>query len=123
MSTFFVSFNHGFSKLHITLPNFDRTTPTIILHVLNFTFAKIPIGVHTLWACLAVSIVPFMMSFLLRLGVSSIVPFENIITGVLNFIATDIIFGMIKFIPVKDERTGQTKRWAIGTFSLSFLLN
>jgi hypothetical protein len=25
------------------------------------------------------------------------------------------LYGMIKFIPVKDKRTGQTKRWAIGT--------
>ena len=36
--------------------------------------------------------------------------------GILNFIVTDILFGMIKFIPVKDKRTGQTKHYGIGTF-------
>ena len=84
---------------------------------MNLAFAKIPIGVHTVWAYLAVSLVVFMLSFLFRLGVSTILPFEQIFVGGLSFIFTDILFGMIKFIPVKDKRTGQTKRWAIGTVS------
>ena len=84
---------------------------------MNLAFAKIPIGVHTVLACLAVSLVVFLLSFLLRLGVSTILPFETLIVGVLSFIFTDILYGMIKFIPVKDKRTGQTKRWSIGTVS------
>ena len=83
---------------------------------MNLAFAKIPIGVHTVWACIAYSLVLFLLSFLLRLGVSTIIPFEVIIVAILGLIIGDILYGMIKFIPVKDERTGQTKRWAIGTF-------
>ena len=113
-----------YSKLHIFFSLFDRTISTLLLHAMNLAFAKIPIGVHTIWACLAASLVVFMLSFLLRLGVSTIFPFEIIIVGVLSFIVGDILYGMIKFIPVKDKRTGQTKRWAIGTFfSLPFLMN
>ena len=84
---------------------------------MNLAFAKIPIGVHTVWACLAGSLVVFVLSFLFRLGVSTILAFEAIIVGVLVPILMDILYGMIKFIPVKDKRTGQTKRWAIGTVS------
>ena len=90
---------------------------------MNLAFANIPIGVHTVWACLAVSLVAFLLSFLFRLGVSIILPLEVIIVGDLTFILGDIIYGMIKFIPVKDKRTGQIKRWAIGTSSLPFLMN
>ena len=95
---------------------FYRTLAVLILHALNHAFAKIPIGVHTMWACLACSIVCVLLSFILRRVVSSIVPFEAIFVGILSFVCTDVLFGMIKFIPVKDERTGQTKRWAIGTW-------
>ena len=91
----------------------------LVLHAMNLAFAKIPIGVHTVWACLAVSFVAIMISILLRLGVSTILPFEAIIVGVLTMIVADILYGMIKFIPVNDKRTGQTKRWAIGTISSS----
>ena len=87
---------------------------------MNLAFAKIPIGVHTVWACLAVSLVAIMISILLRLGVSTILPFEAIILGVLVPILMDILYGWIKFIPVKDKRTGRTKRWAIGIFSHFF---
>ena len=90
----------------------------LVLHAMNLAFAKIPLGVHTIWACLAVSPAFFLLSFLLRLGVSTILPFEAIIVGLLTPMLMDILYGMIKFIPVKDERTGQTKRWAIGTVSL-----
>ena len=72
-----------------------------------------------MWACLAVFIVAFVFSFLFRLGVSTILPFEVIIVAILGLIVGDILYGMIKFIPVKDKRTGQTKTWAIGTFSSS----
>jgi len=87
---------------------------------MNLAFAKIPIGMHTVWTCLKASLAPFMLSFLFRLVVSTIIPFEVIIVAILGLIVVDILFGMIKFIPVKDKRTGQTKRWAIGTFSISF---
>ena len=89
----------------------------LVLHALNLAFAKIPIGVHTVWACLAASFVAIMISILLRLGVSTILPFEAIILGILSFIVSDIVYGMIKFIPVKDKRTAKTKKWAIGTVS------
>ena len=113
-----------YSKLHIIFSLFDRTIATLILHAINLAFAKIPLGVHTIWACLATSAVLFVLSFLLRLGVSTILPFEVPIVGVLTMIVSDILYGMIKFIPVKDKRTGQTKRWAIGTFfCLPFLMN
>ena len=55
------------------------------------------------------------VSILLRSIFEEIVPFEVVFVFVLGLILMDILYGMIKFIPVKDERTGQTKRWAIGT--------
>ena len=87
---------------------------------MNLAFANIPIGVHTVWACLAEILIGFVSSFLFRIGFSTILPFEAILVGVLGLVIGDILFGMINFIPVKDKRTGQTKRWAIGTFSLPF---
>ena len=89
----------------------------LLLHAMNLAFAKIPIGVHTVWACLAHSLILFLLPFLFRLGVSTIIPFEAVIAAILGLIVGDILYGMIKFIPVKDKRTGQTKRWAIGTVS------
>ena len=86
----------------------------LLLHALNLAFAKIPIGGHTVCACVAASVVEVCVSILLRNMFETIVPFEVVFGAFLGFIFGDILFGMIKFIPVKDERTGQTKRWAIG---------
>ena len=91
----------------------------LLLHATNLAFAKIPVGGHTVCACVAASAIVVLFSFLSRLFVESIVPFEVVITGILALIFMDILYGMIKFIPVKDERTGQTKRWAIGTWCSS----
>ncbi len=86
-----------------------------LLHALNLAFAKIPIGGHTLCACVAASAVVACVSISLRSIFETIVPFEVVFTGIFGLILMDILYGMIKFIPVKDERTGQTKHWAIGT--------
>ena len=98
---------------------FDRSGAVLTLHATNLAFAKIPIGVHIIWACLAISLVTLMLSFLLRLGISTVVPFEAIVVGILGLFVVDIVYGMIKFIPVKNKITGQTKRWAIGTLFYS----
>ena len=87
---------------------------TVLLHALNFVFAKIPVGRHTVCACVAASVVGVCVSISLRSIFETIAPFEVVFLGILSPILMDILFGMIKFIPVKDERTGQTKRWAIG---------
>ena len=89
----------------------------LFLHALNLAFAKIPIGVHTVWTCLAISLIAALLSFSIRLGVSTIIPFEAIFVGALTFIIGNVLYGMIKFIRVKDKETGLTKRWAIGTFA------
>ena len=88
---------------------------TLLLHGLNLAFAKIPIGGHTVRACVAASVVVMSVSVSLRSIIETIIPFEVVFVSILTLILLDILFGMIKFIPVKDERTGQTKRWAIGT--------
>jgi hypothetical protein len=90
---------------------------------MNFAFAKIPIGGHTACACVAASVVCVLISILLRSSVNTIVPFEVLFVGTLGLILTDILYGMIKFIPVKDKRTGQVKRWAIGMIFFSFILH
>ena len=87
----------------------------LLLHALNLAFEKIPIGVHTLFECVLGSSVCMLLSFLFRAGVLTIVPFELLFVAIVGFILLDILYGMIKFIPVKDKRTGQTKRYAIGT--------
>ena len=81
---------------------------------MNLAFAKIPIGGHTVCACVAASAVNVSISILLRSSIDTIVPFESMYIGILGMILGDTLFGMIKFIPVKDKRMGQTKRWAIG---------
>ena len=86
-----------------------------MLHGANLAFAKIPIGVHTVCACVAASVVFMCVSISLRSAIETIIPFEVVFMGISSLILCDILYGMIKFIPVKDERTGQTKRWAIGT--------
>jgi len=95
----------------------------ILLHAMNLAFAKIPLGGHTVCACVAVSAVCVLISILLRSSLATIVPFEALFVGILGFIATEILFGMIKFIPVKDKRTGQYKRWSIGMIFSSFILH
>ena len=91
----------------------------ILLHALNLAFAKIPIGGHTVCAWVLVSFVCVSLSLLLRAVFKTIVPFEAINVGILSFIFTDVLFGMVKFIPVKNKVTGQTKRWAVGMATLT----
>ena len=87
---------------------------------MNLAFAKIPIGGHTVCACVAASAVNVSISILLRSSIDTIVPFESLFVGILSLIATDILYGMIKFIHVKNKQTGQYKRWAIGMIFSSF---
>ena len=90
---------------------------------MNLAFAKVPIGGHTVCACVAGSAVCVLISILLRSSVNTIVPFEVLFVGTLGLILTDILYGMIKFIPVKNKRTGHVKRWAIGIIFSSFILH
>ena len=89
---------------------------------MNLAFAKIPLGVHTIHACIGTPLVCVFISFLLRAIVGTIVPFELVFVAIGGFVLTDIVFGMIKFIPVKNERTGKTKRWAMGTYKSILIL-
>ena len=81
---------------------------TLLLHALNLAFAKIPVGGHTVCACVAASVVGVCVSISLRSIIEAIVPFEVVFVGILGLILMDILYGMIKFIPVKAERTGKT---------------
>ena len=94
---------------------FCSSLAVLILHAVNLAFAKIPVGGHTVSACVAASVITVCVSISLRSIIETIIPFEVVFVGILSLILMDILCGMIKFIPVKDERTGQTKRWAIGT--------
>jgi hypothetical protein len=87
---------------------------------MNRAFAKIPIGVHTMLACPAFFLFYILLSILLRSVLDTIVPFEAVLLGTLGMPLMTVLYGMIKFIPVKNERTGRTKRWAIGIY-LRFL--
>ena len=71
-------------------------------------------------ACVAASVVSVLISILMRSSVNTIVPFEVLFVGILTLIVGDILFGMIKFIPVKDKRIGQVKTWAIGMIFFFF---
>jgi hypothetical protein len=71
----------------------------------------------------ATSAVCVLISILIRSSVNTIVPFEVLFVGILTLIASDILYGMIKFIPVKDKRTGQVKRWSIGMIFSSLILH
>ena len=97
-----------------------RSLSAILLHAINLAFAKIPIGSHTICACVALSVVCVSQSLLLRAAVTTIMPFEALFVAMLGVIVSHLLYAMIKFIPVKDKRTGQTKRWAIGTIILTY---
>jgi hypothetical protein len=90
---------------------------------MNLAFAKIPIGGHTVCACVAASVVSVLISILMRSSVNTIVPFEVLFVGIFTLIVGDILYGMIKFIPVKDKRTDQVKTWAIGRYFFCFILH
>ena len=90
---------------------------------MNLAFAKIPIGGHTVCACVAGSAVCVLISILMRSSVNTIVSFEALFIAILGFIASEILYAMIKFIPVKNKQTGQYKRWAIGMIFSSFILH
>ena len=96
------------------------TVAVLLLHAMNLAFAKIPIGGHTVCACVAVSAVCVLISIFMRSSVNTIVPFEVLFVANLTLIAMDILYGMIKFIPVKNKRTGQVKRWSIGMIFFFF---
>jgi len=83
---------------------------------MNLAFAKIPMGWHTVFACIAGSVVGTMLSLIIRACVKSITPFELSFLGILTILLMDILFGMIKLIPVKDKRTGQIKKWQLGSW-------
>ena len=74
-------------------------------------------------ACVAASVVSVLISILMRSTVNTIVPFEVLFVGIFTLIVGDILYGMIKFIPVKDKQTGQVKIWAIGMIFSSFILH
>lgn len=86
------------------------------MHALNHAFAKIPIGRHTLYACVAASLVLVLLSVFLRFFSRTIIPFEILCLGILGFIALDVLYGMIKIIPIRDKRTGETERYAVGMY-------
>jgi len=87
------------------------------LHAFNFAFAKIPIGIHTVFALLMCGLSNTLSSIVLRQTIgNTIFPFETVVSGVLGFIAHDILFVHLKVVPVKDKRTGQVKFWALETW-------
>jgi len=96
-------------------------TTILNLHAMNFSFAKIPIGIHTVLACFAVFCVEMFLLTLFRGTIKTIVPFEAAFLTMGAIPLMNIVYGMIKFIPVKDERTGQTKKWAIGMYLQIYL--
>jgi hypothetical protein len=89
---------------------------------MNLAFAKIPFGGHTVCACVALYAKDVLISILMRSSVNTVVPFEVLFMAILGFIVGDILYGMIKFIHIKDKRTGQVKTWAIGMIFSSFIL-
>jgi len=86
------------------------------MHALNYTFAKIPVGMHFILAISVISLMELMLSYTMRTFIGTIVPFEAAFVGLLGLFCADLVFGMIKVVPVKDNRTDQIKRWALGTW-------
>jgi len=85
--------------------------------VMNLTFAKIPLGVHSVLSIFAASTVCVLLSLILRnLSIGTIVPFELVFISVFGILMCHILFGVFKFIPVKDQQTGRTKMYGLGTW-------
>ena len=91
----------------------------LLLHVTNLAFARVPLGVNTPLTILVVGVLCFLMSSFFRQIFSSIFPLEQVVVGLLSFILADVLFGMIKFVPVRNQVTGKTKNYSIGAFAFS----
>ena len=98
------------SLTYVLFSSYYSIITILVMHAMNLAFAKIPIGAHSMCACVATSAIGVLISILLRSSLKTIVPFEAMFISIIGQIAGDILFGMIKFIPVKDKRTGQVKR-------------
>ncbi len=109
-----------FTESHKCL--FCSVEATLLLHALNLAFAKIPIGGHTVCACVAASFKDATISLLMKTIFGTIIPFEAFFVAIIGLILGDILFGAIKIIPLKDKRTGQTKTWAIGTYNYIYMV-
>jgi len=72
-----------------------------------------------MFAMVAIGTLYALISILLRQIFTTILPFEIVILPLIVIPLMDILYGVLKFIPVENERTGQVKRWAIGTHTIS----
>ncbi len=70
-------------------------------------------------AMVAIGTLDTLVSILIRQVFATILPFEPLFVMNIGLFLGNVLFAMIKFIPVKDERTGQVKRWALGTNHIS----
>jgi len=86
----------------------------LLLHALNFVFAKVSVGTHSALAVLFVALVAIPLSCCLRIITGSIVAFEAVFVGAVGFLLTDILYGMLKVIPVNIQ--GKTKMYNIGSW-------
>jgi ABC-type enterochelin transport system permease subunit len=110
-----INVRYFFTQLYVFFCFLYRCIIALLIHGLNKAFARIPIGRHTVCACFALSAVNISVSLLFTSIIESIMPFQVIFIAILGMIMGNIMYGGIKFIPVKNKRTDQTKKWAIGT--------
>lgn len=95
------------------LLHFYSVLSVVLFHALNLAFAKIPIGRHTISACLIVSAVASFSWITVRFMYGSILPFEALIVGSIAYPLHDILFIRMNIIPVKNEHTHMSTMWSL----------
>jgi hypothetical protein len=86
-----------------------------ISHTLNYVFADVPFGSHTLILGMFEWILLSSWSLFLRFVFGVVIPFEFLILAILNMPITQIVL-TLKIIPVFDTRNQIFQYWNIGSW-------
>ena len=85
-----------------------------MLHSLNLSFAKIPIGLHSILALIMIAGPMFLVSASLRTLIQTILPFEALLCSLIGGLGVEILLS-VKMIPIKNRLTKEIQFW--GRFS------
>ena len=89
----------------------------LVHHGLRRVFLKIPMGSHILFDYFIGSFYMVLISIVIRLSSITILPFNLILITIVGIIV-DNTLNRVKFIPIQDTLTNQTKRWSILEWTL-----
>ena len=89
---------------------------TCIFHGLAHAFAQIPIGIHSFYNVFVLSLIAFGTSFGFRQVYDAIFPFELCLNAVCSMFISNVVLGVVKFIPHVNFRTDEKKYYGYVIF-------